>query len=153
MVGTFAPRKLPGAARTEGSDRSSDGGAWLSFDSQKSCPDSFACQARGDDAQVGFWLKASLPPGATVHLYFDAINLSQKASSGILQVDVLKNGCVSAAPLATIPLGDLDLRSDWETRCVSFTPNAAVDVLGLDVAGEAFQLGLDAFRFGPACRH
>jgi len=149
----FCHTKHPGAAPVEGADGSSDGTEWLAFDSQKSCTDSFACGAEGDDAQVGFWLESALPPEVPVHLYFDAINLSETSPAGVLEVDVLQNGCNTAGPLATIPLAALDLTSDWETRCVTFTPKAQVDVFGLYVAGEAFRLGLDAFRFGPECRN
>ena len=149
----FCNTKSPGATRMEGSARSSDGDVWLDFDSQTSCGASFGCTAEGDDAQVGFWLSTTLPVGAPLHLYFDAINLGQLAPSGVLRIDVLQNGCMSAAPLATIPLLDLELTSGWTTRCVSFTPNAAVGVFGLYVTGETFHVGLDAFRFGPPCRN
>jgi hypothetical protein len=147
----FCFTKNPGALLTKGGARSSDGEASLAFDSRQSCSESFACQTQGDDAQVGFWLETGLPPGVPVHLYFDAVNLGQTSPSGTLQLDVLRSGCTRVAPLATIPLVDLDLTSDWGTRCVSFTPNAVVDVFGLYVTGDAFQLGLDAFRFGPEC--
>jgi hypothetical protein len=152
----FCFTKSPGLVLMRDSGGSSDGNAWLAFDSQKSCSESFVCQADGDDAQVGFWLDAPLPPGVPVHLYFDAINLSEASPSGILHFDGLpfddgQHACRSAAALATIPLSDLALTSDWATRCVSFTPDAVFDVFGLYVTGEAFQLGLDAFRFGPPC--
>jgi hypothetical protein len=146
----FCFTKHPGAARMDATG-SSDGTAWLAFDSQKSCADSFACQTDGDDAQVGFWLSTPLPPGVPVHLYFDAINLSPASPSGILHIDTVQDGCMSAAPLATIRLRDLELTSNWTTRCVSFTPDTAVGAFGLFVVGDAFQLGLDAFRFGPEC--
>lgn len=150
----FCPSKHPGATLMEGSDRSSDGDAWLAFDSRKSCSASSACRAEGSDTQVGFWLGTPLPAGVPLHLYFDAINLGQETPSGTLHVhvvDVMQTGCMSAGALATIPLGDLELTSDWSTRCVSFTPNVPLDVLGLYVTGSAFQLGLDALRFGPPC--
>jgi hypothetical protein len=152
----FCFSKYPGATGVRGSDAASDGDTWLAFDSQKSCSDSFGCQADSGDIQVGFWLDTPLPAREPLHLYFDAINLGQATPSGILHVDVVQatvDGCMSAAALATIPLRDLELTSGWSTRCVSFTPNAALDVFGLYVTGEAFQLGLDAFRFGPPCRN
>ncbi len=152
----FCFSKYPGATDMRGSGDSSDGDTWMGFDSQKSCSDSFACRADSGDIQVGFWLGTPLPPGEPLHLYFDAINLGQAPPSGILHVDVVAPsaiGCMSAAALATIPLGDLALTSDWSTRCVSFTPNTAFDVFGLYVEGGTFQLGLDAFRFGPPCRN
>jgi hypothetical protein len=146
----FCFTKHPGAARMD-TTGSSDGTAWLAFDSQKSCSDSFACQADGDDVQVGFWPSTPLPPGVPVHLYFDAINLGPASPSGILHIDAMQNGCMSTAPLATIRLRDLELTSNWTTRCVSFTPDTAVGAFGLFVVGDAFQLGLDALRFGPDC--
>jgi hypothetical protein len=151
----FCFSKYPGVTAILGSDSSSDGDTWLAFDSQKSCSDSFGCRANGGDIQVGFWLGTPLPAGEPLHLYFDAINLDQAIPSGSLHVDLVDHttsGCMSAAALATIPLRDLELRSAWSTRCVSFTPNAAVDLFGLYVTGETFRLGLDAFRFGPPCR-
>ena len=152
----FCFSKYPGLTAVQDGAGSSDGGTWLAFDSQRSCADSFACRADSGDIQVGFWLGTPLPAGAPLHLYFDAINIGQATPSGILHVDVVHataNGCMSAAALATIPLRDLELASGWSTRCVSFTPNAALDVFGLYVTGETFQLGLDAFRFGPPCRN
>jgi hypothetical protein len=146
----FCFSKYPGATRMHATG-SSDGDAWLAFDSKKSCSDSFACATEGDDAQVGFWLSTPLPPAEPVHLYFDAIELSPASASGTLHIDALQSGCMSAAPLATIRLRDLGLTSNWTTRCVSFTPSTAVGAFGLFVAGDAFQLGLDTFRFGPEC--
>jgi hypothetical protein len=151
----FCFSKYPGVTATLGLDSASDGEIWLAFDSQKSCSGSLACRADGGDIQVGFWLGTPLPAGEPLHLYFDAINLGQANPSGVLHVDVMDttaNGCMSAAALATLPLHDLELTSNWSTRCVSFTPNAALDKFGLYVTGETFQLGLDAFRFGPPCR-
>ena len=151
----FCFSKYPGGAGVGSGVGSSDGETWLAFDSQRSCSDSFGCRADGGDIQVGFWLRAPLPAGEPLHLYFDAINLGQGTPSGILHVDVVQpmaTGCMSAAALATLPLRDLDLTSDWATRCVSFTPSTALGVFGLYVTGETFQVGLDAFRFGPPCR-
>jgi hypothetical protein len=148
----FCRSKHPGATHTQGSDRSSDGAAWLAFDSQKSCADSFACAADGHDLQASFWLPSPLPPGQQLHLYFDAINLGPASPSGVLHVDATEDYCTSAATLATIPLRDLELTSDWSTRCVSFTASSSLAILGLYVTGESFQMGLDAFRFGPPCR-
>jgi hypothetical protein len=151
----FCHTRNPGADLRMDGTSSSDGKAWLAFDSRKSCSESFACQADGDDVQLGLWLDAGLPPEVPVHLYFDAVNLSQASPSGIfhfggLPFDDGRSLCKSV-PLAAIPLLDLELTSEWATRCLTFTPNEAFSVLGLYVTGEAFHLGLDAFRFGPPC--
>jgi hypothetical protein len=145
----FCFTKHPGAALVDAMG-SSDGTAWLTLDSRKSCADSLACKADGDDVQVGFWLGMPLPQDEPVHLYFDAINLGSAPPSGTLQLDAVQS-CMTTTPLATIPLPELQLTSDWTTRCVTFTPATAVDVFGLFVTGETFQLGLDTFRFGPEC--
>jgi hypothetical protein len=136
----------------EESDRSSHGATWLSFDSQKSCSDSFFCRPDGSELQLSFWLFPAVPPDVPLHLYFDAINLGPATPSGALHIAATEDYCTSAAALATIPLGDLELSSDWATRCVSFTPSSAFNIFGLYVSGETFELGLDAFRFGPPCR-
>jgi hypothetical protein len=148
----FCNSKHPGATYMQGSDRSSDGAAWLAFDSQKSCAESFACGVDGRDLQVSFWVGPALPPSEPVHLYFDAINLGPTIPSGIVHVDATEDYCTSSATLATIPLRDLDLTADWSTRCVTFTPSSPLTIFGLYVTGETFQVGLDAFRFGPPCR-
>ena len=134
------------------SDRSSHGATWLSFDSQRSCADSFACKPEGSDLQLSLWLRQPLPPDVPLHLYFDAINLGQAPPSGTLHVAATEDYCTASATLATIPLRDLELTSDWSTRCVSFTPSSAFSIFGLYVSGETFEVGLDAFRFGPPCR-
>ena len=148
----FCESKHPGATYMQGGERSSDGMAWLAFDSQKSCAGSFACGADGADLQVSLWAAPALPPNVPLHLYFDAINLGGTTPSGILHVDdATEDFCTSSAALATIPLRELELTPDWSTRCVSFTPSSALAIFGLYVTGEAFQVGLDAFRFGPPC--
>jgi len=145
----FCFTKHPGASLDDATG-SSDGTTWLTLDSRRSCADSVACQADGDDVQVGFWLDTTLPRDVPVHLYFDVINLGSASPSGILQLDAMQT-CMSTAALATIPLPALQLTSNWTTRCVTFTPSTAIDEFGLFVSGDAFRLGLDTFRFGPEC--
>jgi hypothetical protein len=120
----------------------------MSFDSTLDCVP--PCQPEGD-AHFGFWLDAEVPANVSVHLYFDAINLTDEAPSGVLQVDALSFPCETTEPLASIALGELSLTRTWQTRCVTFTPTAPFQVFGTSVVGESFHFGLDAFRFGPPC--
>jgi hypothetical protein len=53
--------------------------------------------------------------------------------------------------LATIPLAQLQADPGWQTRCVTLTPKQPFSAFGPTLAGERFDIGLDAFRFGPPC--
>jgi hypothetical protein len=110
-----------------------------------------ACSSTGGDAQVGFWLDAVIPAGEAVHLYFDVTNLAPAQPTGSLVVDAIEEACVSSELLVTVPLTELDLDASWQTRCVSFVPNASFQTFGVHVTGGSFNVGLDVVRFGPPC--
>lgn len=143
--------KTPGAqvVRDAAEPSASAGSSYMSFDSTIECTN--PCRPEARDAQFGFTLNAVAPAGDPIHLYFDAINLTDEAPSAVMQIEVLGFPCVSTQPIATIELGALGLTRTWQTRCVTFTPIMPFDVFGLYVVGEAFHIGLDTFRFGPPC--
>lgn len=121
----------------------------MSFDSALECTN--PCRPEGEAAQFGFWLDAELPAAERVHLYFDAINLTDEAPSGVLQLDSLGPLCETTEPLVTVELEALYLGPTWQTRCVTFAPTVPLQIFGTYVFGESFHIGLDAFRFGPPC--
>jgi hypothetical protein len=141
----------PGASFVrDGTDpTASAGSSYMSFDSAVECTN--PCEPEGEDAQFGFWLDAEMPASERVHLYFDAINLTDETPSGVLQLDALGFRCETTEPLLSIELGDLHLTREWQTRCLTFAPAAPFQVFGIYVLGESFRIGLDAFRFGPPC--
>jgi hypothetical protein len=140
----------PGAALLYDDPTASAGTSYATFDSALTCVS--PCRPDGDDVQLGLWLDASVPDD-TVHLYFDALNLDDEAPSGLLRFDTVggATGCASDESLATVDLSALALTNEWQTRCVTFTPEAPFQVFGLYVSGERFHIALDAFRFGPPC--
>ncbi|HKY34988.1 MAG TPA: hypothetical protein VJN18_03510 [Polyangiaceae bacterium] len=126
--------------------------SFLRFDSTRSCEESF-CSMTGGALQVAFFLRPALAAGEQQHLYFDVINFADSAPRGALHFGVMafEPICSVHEELATIPLSELEMASDWQTRCVTFTANAPFPAFGLYVTGESFLVGLDTFRFGPAC--
>lgn len=138
----------PGLVRADDAPEES----FLKFDSTKGCEQSF-CSTSGGPLQVAFFFEPALAAGEQQHLYFDVINLGADSPRGALYFAVLGSEpiCSVKEELATIPLADLDMAADWQTRCVTFVAGAAVPAFGLYVTGESFQVGLDTFRFGPAC--
>lgn len=141
----------PGASFVRGDvePTASAGSSYMRFDSALECTN--PCRPDGEDAQFGFWLDAEMPASERVSLYFDAINLTDEAPSGVLQLDALGFLCETTEPLLTIELGDLYLTREWQTRCLTFASTAPFQVFGSYVLGESFHIGLDAFRFGPPC--
>jgi hypothetical protein len=126
--------------------------SFFKFDSTRSCEQSF-CSMSGGPLQLAFFFEPALAAGEQQQLYFDVVNLGDDSPRGELHIGVLGTEpiCSVKEELATIPLAQLDMVADWQTRCVTFTAGAAFPAFGIYVSGESFQVGLDTFRFGPAC--
>jgi hypothetical protein len=104
--------------------------------------------------QVNFWLEQEILADETRHLYFDIANFAATLPSGTLAITAFHPpgySCESDESLAAIPLDDLAVTSEWETRCVSFTAREPFSIFGLHVFDGTFKIGLDTFRFGPPC--
>jgi len=142
---------LPGLSPNQpGASAASDGARYLTFDSSVEAGPS-CTSSTCSDAQVAFWLDAPISAGEALSLYFDVINLKSTDPSGILHIDGTDSSCVTTEKLATIPLGALDISSSWQTRCLTFTTQTDLSVFGIYVDRGDFHIGVDAFRFGPAC--
>jgi hypothetical protein len=89
-------------------------------------------------------------------LYFEIMSLGSAPPDGELVFGAVhaptSNPCSSSERLITIPLAELAMSGDWQTRCVSFTPRKPFSTFGLYVSGTSFEVALDALRFGPACQ-
>lgn len=111
------------------------------------------CGTSGGALQIAFFFEPPLPAAEEQHLYFDVRNLVDESPRGALHLGVLGSEpiCSVKEELATIPLSDLQMTTAWQTRCVTFAAAATFPAFGLYVTGESFQVGLDTFRFGPAC--
>jgi hypothetical protein len=139
----------PGLDLAPTNDQASDGARFLMFDSTLPCP---GCASTTSDMQVSFWFDTLFPAGETRYLYFDVADFGPKRPTGTLLFGSTITPCSTAEVLASIPLEELDITHEWQTRCVAITPHAAFVDFGLYVADGTFKIGIDALRFGPPCR-
>ena len=131
----------------------SHGERLLHFDSAEPCP---RCAEASGEYHVVLSVEPPIPIGQAASLYFDVINLAETPPTGVLVFGTLRltatNLCGLLDVLATAPLAELDSTAAWQTRCVGFTPPEELDLIGFYVGDGAFNVGLDALRFGPPCK-
>ena len=53
--------------------------------------------------------------------------------------------------MSDVPLAALAIERTWSTRCIPLRPGNQ-KAIGLAVTAGEYDIGIDAIRFGPACR-
>jgi hypothetical protein len=129
-----------------GTTLASEGTSFIHLTSKMTCS---SCTP-GSEARFAFWLAAGLPVGR-MGLYFDIRSFDTRASSGTIHF-VETAGCKTVRTMAEVSLQLLGADADWRTRCIDVDTMEPLMQFGLYVTGESFDIGLDAFRFGPSCR-
>lgn len=79
------------------------------------------------------------------------MNLSDAPPNGAVTFAGLESSCETEEPWLTVPLADLALSGEWETRCVTLHPTTDFTVFSLWMSGVDYSVGVDAVRFGPPC--
>lgn len=105
------------------------------------------------NAPFAFWIGqyGTIVGGEPLHIYFDAVNLSEVEPDGAVTFAGLEPACETAERWSTVPLSDLALSKEWETRCVTLHPTTDFTVFGFWMSGIDYSVGVDAVRFGPPC--
>lgn len=143
----------PGAvSRPSQMPAGSDGASFLVLYTFDPCE---TCQPSENDIRVDLWPIEPLSAGETLHLYFDIKNFEATSPTGVLAFGgvhaATSNPCKSDEVLARVPLAELALTSEWQTRCVSLTPSEPIVAFGPGVSDGSYRIGLDTLRFGPRC--
>lgn len=114
-----------------------------------------ACQDTENDIGVALRPAEPLSAGKTLYLYFDIKDFELTPPKGELTLGGVhapaSNPCKSDEVLASIPLAELALTTEWQTRCVSITPLEPILDFGPNVSDGATRIAVDALRFGPPC--
>jgi len=128
----------------------SNGSSFLVFESSD-C--SIGCSAGNpSSSQAYLWFSKPTNTSDLVGLYFDAVNMDSAAPTGVLAIYGTDIVCEEETPLVReIHLDELELGTDWNTRCVDLAATGAHAAIGLAVTGGAHRIGIDALRLGPPC--
>lgn len=96
----------------------------------------------------GSWIEPEVPH----YLYFEIKNQVSAQPDGQLSFAGLEITCETKERWLTVSLTDLELSTNWETRCVELQATQTFQAFGLWASGPDFSIGVDAFRFGPPCQ-
>lgn len=141
--------RTPGGLSGEMPDEASHGTRSFRF---QSGPCGQGCDASNpSSAQVYLWFNETSPIGDPVGLYFDIVNRDPGAPSGNLTLYGVDSLCVGDDVLGAVDLAELSPISTWGVRCVNVSA-VGYRAIGVAVSGDAFNIGLDAFRLGPSCQ-